>query len=181
MDKSLAEALASGIDRDRQLGSTRAGPHRADLRLVYDERQARKRVSRGQQKLLACGLILAAMEFVQTSLDTPLLLLLDDPTAELDSGSLARLMTHVAGLDCQVIATTLEAEKSLFEKPPKMFTEASTIAAKPSIFEVPAAPAMDSPASTATASSAPTMITDEMALVTAISGVCSAGVTLHTT
>ena len=33
----------------------------------------------------------------------------------------------------------------------------------------------------AAAISAPTMITDEMALVTAISGVCSAGVTDHTT
>ncbi len=36
-------------------------------------------------------------------------------------------------------------------------------------------------ASTLTASNAPTTITDEMALVTPISGVCSAGVTLHTT
>ena len=34
---------------------------------------------------------------------------------------------------------------------------------------------------TPTASSAPTTITDEMAFVTDISGVCSAGVTLHTT
>ena len=33
----------------------------------------------------------------------------------------------------------------------------------------------------ATARSAPTMITEEMALVTAIKGVCRAGVTLHTT
>ena len=32
-----------------------------------------------------------------------------------------------------------------------------------------------------TASSAPTTITEEIALVTDISGVCSAGVTLHTT
>jgi hypothetical protein len=36
-------------------------------------------------------------------------------------------------------------------------------------------------ADTATASSAPTTITEEIALVTAISGVCSAGVTDHTT
>ena len=35
--------------------------------------------------------------------------------------------------------------------------------------------------STPTASSAPTTITDEMALVTLMSGVCSAGVTLQTT
>ncbi len=36
-------------------------------------------------------------------------------------------------------------------------------------------------ASTPTASSAPTTMTEEMALVTAISGVCSAGVTDQTT
>lgn len=120
-EKSLLEALASGVDKDKQLGSTRAGPHRADLRLIYDAHQARKRVSRGQQKLLACGLILAAIEVVQTHLEKPLLLLLDDPTAELDEGSLARLMEHIAGLGCQVIATTLEAEKTLFAEPPRLF------------------------------------------------------------
>ena len=55
-DRSLAEALAAGLERDLQLGSTQAVPHRADLRLIYDERQARRLVSRGQQKLLACAL-----------------------------------------------------------------------------------------------------------------------------
>ena len=34
---------------------------------------------------------------------------------------------------------------------------------------------------TATATNAPTIITDEIALVTYIKGVCNAGVTLHTT
>ena len=61
--------------------------------------------------------------------------------------------------------------------PPKMFTDASTTAMKPNVLETPT----DSPVSTATASRAPTTITEEMALVTDISGVCSAGVTLHTT
>ena len=42
-------------------------------------------------------------------------------------------------------------------------------------------PARRRPAPTPTASSAPTTITEEMALVTDISGVCRAGVTLHTT
>ena len=90
-DKSLAAALLAGIDRDQQLGSTQAGPHRADLKLVYDERQARRLVSRGQQKLLASALILAATEVVQSHLERPLLLLLDDPAAELDNDSLTRL------------------------------------------------------------------------------------------
>lgn len=121
LDKSLAAAMVSGIDRDRQLGSTQAGPHRADLKLICDERQARRLVSRGQQKLLACALVLAATETVQSHLERPLLLLLDDPAAELDSESVTRLMAAVVALGSQVIATSLDPDQVLFPEPPKMF------------------------------------------------------------
>ena len=59
-------------------------------------------------------------------------------------------------------------------KPPKIFTLASATAISPNHFEegLPAA---------AAAISAPTIITDEMALVTLINGVWSAGVTDQTT
>jgi DNA replication and repair protein RecF len=120
-DRTLAEALAASMERDQQLGSTQSGPHRADIRLRYDERQARKLVSRGQQKLLACSLILAATDVVQTHLEKPLLLLLDDPAAELDSDSLVQLMNNVANLGCQVIATTLEPQRALFHEAPTLF------------------------------------------------------------
>jgi DNA replication and repair protein RecF len=118
---SLEESLGETLARDQQMGSTQNGPHRADLRLVFDERQARKRVSRGQQKLLACALILAAVEVAQTHLEKPLLLLLDDPSAELDGDSVGRLMEGVEGLGCQVVATTLDAGQALFSDPPKLF------------------------------------------------------------
>ena len=65
-------------------------------------------MSRGQQKLLASAMILAATETAQTALERPLLLLLDDPAAELDAESLQRLMAAVARLGCQVVATSLE-------------------------------------------------------------------------
>ncbi len=120
-DTPLAEALAAGVSRDRLLGSTQSGPHRADLSLQYDERRARRLVSRGQQKLLASALILAAAEVVQAHLERPLLLLLDDPAAELDSASLGRLMDGVAALGCQVLATALQAEAVSFPEPPKVF------------------------------------------------------------
>jgi len=113
-EHELLEVLEAGIERDLQQGSTQAGPHRADLRLIYDERQARKLVSRGQQKLLACAMILAATETAQTALERPLLLLLDDPAAELDDESLARLMARVAKLGCQIIATSLQPEIGAF-------------------------------------------------------------------
>jgi len=107
-EAELGPLLEDSLDRDVQQGATQLGPHRADLRISYDERQARKLVSRGQQKLLAGAMVLAATATVQAALERPLLLLLDDPAAELDGGSLERLMTAVAGLGSQVVATSLD-------------------------------------------------------------------------
>jgi DNA replication and repair protein RecF len=118
---SLEQALASALDRDLQAGSSGAGPHRADLRLIHDDRQARKLVSRGQQKLLACALILAASRTVQLHLGQPLLLLLDDPAAELDPSSLGRLMEEVVDLGAQVVATALTADSGWFPRPAAVF------------------------------------------------------------
>ena len=67
-------------------------------------------MSRGQQKLLASAMILAATETAQTAIARPLVLLLDDPAAELDAESLRRLMGAVTLLGSQVIATSLEME-----------------------------------------------------------------------
>jgi DNA replication and repair protein RecF len=120
-DKSLDSALDSGIARDLQMGSTQSGPHRADIKVSYDERQARKLVSRGQQKLLASSMILAATETAQAALEKPLLLLLDDPAAELDTESMGRLMAAVSALGCQVVATSLEPEALVFPEEPVMF------------------------------------------------------------
>ena len=120
-DRSLQEALDDHFERDSALGNTQVGPHRADLRLIYDERQARRLVSRGQQKLLASAMILAATEIAQAALERPLLLLLDDPAAELDRDSLRRLMDRVASLGSQVIATSLERDESLFPAAPRVF------------------------------------------------------------
>ena len=107
-EKDLLEVLDEGFDREVQAGTTQYGPHRADLKVSYDERQARKLVSRGQQKLLASAMVLAATETAQSALERPLLLRLCDPAAELDGNALGRLMAAVAGLGCQVIATSLE-------------------------------------------------------------------------
>jgi hypothetical protein len=64
------------------------------------------------------------------------------------------------------------------KKPPKILIAANSIARKPKIFEISKLelfpPAKD-------AMIAPTIITDEMAFVTDINGVCNDGVTLHTT
>ena len=62
--------------------------------------------------------------------------------------------------------------------PPNIFTAAKIIARKPKIFEFSKI-LTDEPDRAAMI--APTIITDEIALVTDINGVCNEGVTLHTT
>ncbi|HSS66406.1 MAG TPA: DNA replication and repair protein RecF, partial [Gammaproteobacteria bacterium] len=81
----------------------------------------RRLVSRGQQKLLASALVLAATEVVQSHMERPLLLLLDDPAAELDAHALARLMESVIALGSQVIATALDAGAVQFPEAPRLF------------------------------------------------------------
>ncbi|MDJ0938197.1 MAG: DNA replication/repair protein RecF [Woeseiaceae bacterium] len=121
VDLSLEEAVRGSLERDQQQGSTQVGPHRGDIRLVYDDRQAKRLVSRGQQKLLGCSMILAATEIVQTALERPLLLLVDDPAAELDRDSLGRLTAGIAGLGSQVVVTSLEADTLRLPADPAVF------------------------------------------------------------
>lgn len=120
-DKPLADAVRDGVERDMVLGSTQSGPHRADLRLVLEETQARRFVSRGQQKLLACAMIIAATETVQEQAGRRLVLLIDDPAAELDRDSLRRLMARVFSVDAQLFATALERDVLDFPDAPAVF------------------------------------------------------------
>ena len=66
--------------------------------------------------------------------------------------------------------------RAVTAKPPKMLTLASTTPSRPSHFDE-----AEPPTAAELAINAPTMMTEEIALVTAINGVCSAGVTDQTT
>jgi recombinational DNA repair ATPase RecF len=66
-------------------------------------------------------MIVAATGIAQEAVGRPLLLLLNDPAAELDRHSLARLMGRVAALRCQVIATSLERDELPFPAAPRVF------------------------------------------------------------
>jgi len=118
---SLEEALEGALLRDREQGLTHTGPHRGELVLRIEERLAKRLVSRGQQKLLACALVLGSVKAAQQRLGQALVLLLDDPAAELDEDSLRRLMSCVSGLGCQVIATALTADGGLFQPSAALF------------------------------------------------------------
>jgi len=109
-DESLSDALHQSRARDRAMGSTQIGPHRADLTVTVHDRRARYRVSRGQQKLLAATLVIVQTRFVADHGVADLVLLVDDPAAELDRDNRRRLFDLLQHVPAQMFLTALEPE-----------------------------------------------------------------------
>jgi len=107
---SLQEALDSSRSRDRSMGFTQVGPHRADLALGVHDRRARYRVSRGQQKMLAAAMVIAQTYFVAENGADDLILLVDDPAAELDQDNRQRLFALLQDIPAQMFIAALEPD-----------------------------------------------------------------------
>lgn len=105
---SLSEALAGSRDRDVQMATSTVGPHRADFRIAVHARRARDSVSRGQEKLVAATLTLAQIELVARSREQTVVLLLDEPGADLDREHLTRLLDAVTEAPVQSFVTSLD-------------------------------------------------------------------------
>lgn len=127
---SLSEALNSNRERDRVLQATQAGPHRADLKLRIDGSGAKHRLSRGQQKLLGAALVIAQTHFVAEALGRNVVLLVDDPAAELDTEHQEHLYNLLRNVPAQLFVTSLNPEDSLLNKAGKSFSiDAGTVLA----------------------------------------------------
>jgi DNA replication and repair protein RecF len=109
-EQRLEDVLAAGEVRDRQTGSTEAGPHRAEIVLRLDERRVQGEASRGQQKLTAAALILSQVAVESVGRPQHSVLLVDDPAAELDARSLERLLAAIGDLPAQLVFTALTPE-----------------------------------------------------------------------
>ena len=120
-EHSLEDALRAHASRDLERGTTTAGPHRADVVLRLKGRSARETLSRGQQKLTAVAMIVAQLKLLQAEKGMKAALLLDDPAAELDAKNLGLLFDELAALRCQMIATSLSPEITLFQAPKATF------------------------------------------------------------
>lgn len=107
----LAAALHQGHERDLQQGSSSVGPHRADLRISLRARRARETVSRGQEKLLVASLILGEVQTVSALAGAPVVLLVDEPGADLDRSHRQRLQAAVSEARVQAFVTVLDPEQ----------------------------------------------------------------------
>ena len=100
----LLDALAASRGDDLRRGLNTVGPHRDDLVIVLDGREARTHASQGEQRCLALALRLAIHELVRSRTSVVPTLLLDDVFSELDP---ARSRALVAELPAgQAILTT---------------------------------------------------------------------------
>lgn len=106
----LREVLAAQREADRQQGFTRAGPQRGDLRLSVAGRPAADALSRGQQKILACALLVAQGRWLADVTAKQGLVLVDDLPAELDREHRERLGRILAGLPAQVWVTAVQQD-----------------------------------------------------------------------
>ena len=78
---AFRRGLAEGVARDVARGMTSLGPHRADLLLAIDGRDARLYASQGQQRALVLALKLAEVQALTARLNGPPILLLDESRA----------------------------------------------------------------------------------------------------
>lgn len=110
---SLSDALLLARERDRAVGFTSAGPHRADWRIGYAAFPGREALSRGQAKLTALAILLA-----QAGLHADLrgewpIVALDDMASELDSTHQARVLHLLLASGAQVFITGTEVPAAL--------------------------------------------------------------------
>ena len=114
-DGQLAKVLGDSLDNDVKLGSTVAGPHRADLSFKAADRDAGAMLSRGQGKLVAIALILAQAQLLNDRTGQRSVFLIDDLGAELDRSHGERMLTLLRSSGCQVISTSTRAPGEEFE------------------------------------------------------------------
>jgi DNA replication and repair protein RecF len=106
--ENLAEAVNNSLPEDLRRGSTSIGPHRDDLTVLLDGKEARSYASQGQQRTAVVSLKLAEASLIQARTGERPVLLLDDVLSELDGERRAALLAEVAA-GGQVIITSVEA------------------------------------------------------------------------
>lgn len=105
---SYAEALANSDGSDREQGFTHVGPQRADLRVLVNGHLAAETLSRGQQKLVVCGLKLAQGQLMAEMGEKHCIYLVDDLPSELDAQHSEGVCALLDAMDSQVFITCVQ-------------------------------------------------------------------------
>lgn len=108
---SFSEALQQGLSADLEQGYTHCGPQRADVRVLSAGHLAAETLSRGQQKLVVCGLKLAQGQLMAQSGRGRCTYLIDDLPSELDREHSQLVCSMLASMDAQVFITCIDEQE----------------------------------------------------------------------
>jgi DNA replication and repair protein RecF len=103
---AIADALREGRPRERERGSTLAGPHRDDVELSVDGHAVRTYASQGQHRTVALAWKMAEVAVVAEVAGVRPLLLLDDVMSELDEKRRSALAEYVLAGPQAIVTTT---------------------------------------------------------------------------
>lgn len=104
--ESLYTRLTTNIDRESAAGSTLWGPHKDDIHITLNGKEARLFASQGQQRSIALSMKLAEGEFSRRVSGEYPVFLLDDVFSELDESRRRFIMDKLKGR--QIIVTSCE-------------------------------------------------------------------------
>lgn len=112
-DKQLSygDALQQGVKTDLEQGYTHSGPQRADIKVTSGGHLAAETLSRGQQKLVVCGLKLAQGHMMSEKGQGQCTYLIDDLPSELDEGHSRLVCAMLASMDAQVFITCVDQDE----------------------------------------------------------------------
>lgn len=110
---SYADALVQGTAADIEHGYTHTGPQRADIRVTVAGHGAAETLSRGQQKLVVCGLKLAQGHMMSELGRGTCTYLIDDLPSELDEAHSKLVCAWLASLDAQVFISCVQRDEIL--------------------------------------------------------------------
>ncbi len=110
-EADYGQLLADNFERDRQLGYTVGGPHRADIRIRVENTPVEDRLSRGQLKLMVCALRLAQGQHFSERTGKQCIYLIDDFASELDSQRRALLADELKATGAQVFVSAISADQ----------------------------------------------------------------------
>lgn len=110
-DKQInyAAALENSTSSDTEQGYTHVGPQRADIRVMTDGHLAADTLSRGQQKLVVCGLKLAQGQLISELGHGKCTYLVDDLPSELDQQHSELVCQQLNAMEAQVFITCVHS------------------------------------------------------------------------
>ena len=104
--KYFAEKCAANRKNDIHTGITLSGPHRDDIEILINGKNAKSFASQGQQRSAVLSLKLAEAAVLKERMGEEPVILLDDVLSELDGGRQDFLLNELK--DCQVFITCCE-------------------------------------------------------------------------